>query len=190
MRKLYSLATRLPNKGDYRGGYVSLIRERINESDPDLGIEVIASGISGNKVTDLLRRMEHDVLSRKPSLVVVYVGINDVGHQAFGQGTDKDAYDRGIRKILDLLRDHCIDAVICTPSVIGERSDGSNERDSALDQYSELVRKAAADLGVPLCDLRKSFVEALKRGNPANADEGVLTNRWCAPKSGRQSAGS
>src|SRR5580692_10445268 len=61
-------------------GYVTLIKNSLNEKHKDLGIEIIGAGISGNKVPDLQKRLERDVLMKKPTLVVIYIGINDVWH--------------------------------------------------------------------------------------------------------------
>ena len=61
-------------------GYVTLIKNRMAEKHKDLEIEVIGAGISGNKVPDLQKRLDKDVIAKKPTLVVIYIGINDVWH--------------------------------------------------------------------------------------------------------------
>jgi lysophospholipase L1-like esterase len=61
-------------------GYVKLIEAKLKRDHADLGVEVIGAGISGNKVPDLQRRLDKDVLAKKPTVVVVYIGINDVWH--------------------------------------------------------------------------------------------------------------
>ena len=50
--------------------YVARLRER-------LGCEVINAGFAGNGVSDLLDRLERDVLSHKPTAVLVFIGGND-----------------------------------------------------------------------------------------------------------------
>ena len=44
-----------------------------------------------------------------------------------------------------------------------------------LDIYSEITRKVAKEMKVPLCDLRKEFFDYLKKNNVDNKDSGVLT---------------
>jgi lysophospholipase L1-like esterase len=66
--------------GVREGGYVTLIGEGVAKHHADLGIEIIGAGISGNKVPDLQKRLDRDVLDKKPTLVVIYIGINDVWH--------------------------------------------------------------------------------------------------------------
>src|SRR4051812_40725507 len=59
-------------------GYVTLIKNTLADKQKDLGIEIIGAGISGNKVPDLQKRLDRDVLKKNPTLVVIYIGINDV----------------------------------------------------------------------------------------------------------------
>jgi isoamyl acetate esterase len=165
----------ITEQGTGRGGYVNLVKKALEEKHPELSLTVLGAGISGNKVDDLLRRMERDVLARKPTLVVVYIGINDVGHSAFGQGTDKNKYESGLRVILGTLAAKEIKGAICTPSVIGEKSDGTNELDQALDEYAQIVRRVAGEMSVPVCDLRKAFIDYLKKNNSTNFESGILT---------------
>src|SRR5512146_2916448 len=62
--------------GAQSGGYVIVIGYALKEKNS--GAEVIGAGVSGNKVPDLLARLDRDVLSHKPTTVFVYIGINDV----------------------------------------------------------------------------------------------------------------
>lgn len=159
-------------------GYVRLIRKTLNEKHADLGIEVIGAGISGNKVPDLQRRLEKDVLARKPSIVVIYIGINDVWHgeKDPARGTMPDAFSSGLKEVIGRCTAVGATVVVCTPTVIGEKKDGGNSLDEKLDQYSDLSRNLAKELKLPLCDLRKAFVDYLKDHNPDNADKGILTS--------------
>ena len=69
--------------------------------------------------------------------------------------------------------------VLATPSVIGEKTDGSNQLDAMLEEYAAISRKVAKDTGTTLCDLRVAFMEHLKKNNPDNKDHGVLTSDTC-----------
>ena len=65
--------------------------------------------------------------------------------------------------------------VLCTASVIGEKTDGSNPLDKMLDQYCDISRQVAKESGVRLLDLRKAFLNELKTTNKDNKRKGVLT---------------
>jgi len=158
-------------------GYVTIIKKTLTEKHKDLGIEVIGAGISGNKVPDLQKRLEKDVLAKKPTLVIIYIGINDVWHgeRDPAKGTSKEKFESGLKEIIGKIKDRGARVVVCTPSVIGEKKAGANSLDSKLDEYSEISRKVAMDTKSDLCDLRKAFLDHLTKNNESNKESGILT---------------
>jgi lysophospholipase L1-like esterase len=157
-------------------GYITKLDSVIKQSHLPDSIELAGAGIGGNKVYDLYLRMEDDVLKKNPDVVVIYVGINDVWHKASsGTGTDPDKFERFYRAIIKKMQDKNIKVLLCTPSVIGERNDNSNQQDGDLNQYSTIIRTMAKDLSLPVCDLHKAFADYLKVNNPANQEKGILT---------------
>lgn len=157
------------------GGYVTLVREALDADHKDLEVEVIGAGISGNKVPDLERRLERDVLSKKPTVVVIYIGINDVWHSASGKGTSKEDFEKGLVNLIEQIQKAGSRVILCTATVIGEKTDGSNPLDKMLDEYCDISRGVAAKEKVQLLDLRKAFLAHLKEHNLENKDRGILT---------------
>jgi len=158
-------------------GYVTLIRETVTTRHPDLAIEVIGAGVSGNKVPDLEQRLARDVIGRKPAIVVIYIGINDVWHWALNnlKGTTKKDFEAGLREIIARIQYSGANVILCTPSVIGEKHDGTNPQDQMLEEYAAISRSVALALGVKLCDLHKAFQNYLVLNNKENKPQGVLT---------------
>jgi lysophospholipase L1-like esterase len=162
-------------------GYITLVKNTLEAQYKDLGIEVFNAGISGNKVPDLQRRLQKDVLDKKPTIVFIYIGINDVWHWKkndkgeMAGGTPKDKYEEGLKDLIARIKAAGARVILCTPSVIGEKNDGTNERDAMLDEYSEISRKVAQETGVPLNDLHKAFQAYEKENNKENKPNGVLT---------------
>lgn len=157
-------------------GYIIKMDSLVRKDGLSESFELAGAGVGGNKVYDLYLRMDSDVLEKSPDIVFIYVGINDVWHKSTsGTGTDAAKYERFYRAIIKKLQDKNIRVVLCTPSVIGERNDYSNEQDGDLNYYSNIIRSIAKDLNLPVCDLRKAFVDYLKANNPGNAEKGILT---------------
>lgn len=158
-------------------GYVTLIKDELNARQKDLGIEVIGAGISGNKVPDIQGRLDRDVLSKKPTIVVIYIGINDVWHgeKDPARGTSPDRYAEGLHDVIRRCEQAGARVILCTPTVIGEKRSGGNSLDAKLDQYAGISRKVAAEEDVQLCDLRKAFVDYLDKKNADDSEKGVLT---------------
>ena len=176
--KIVFLGDSITQAGVGPKGYVTAIKTALADKHKDLGIEVIGAGISGNKVPDLQKRLERDVLSKKPTLVVIYIGINDVWHgeKDPARGTPKDKFETGLKDIIGKIKGGGARVVLCTPTVIGEKTGGANALDAQLDEYADISRKVAKDTGATLCDLRKAFVDHLKAGNKDNKEKGVLTS--------------
>ncbi len=65
--------------------------------------------------------------------------------------------------------------VLCTPTVIGEKTDGTNKLDKMLEEYAEISRTVAKEQKVTLCDLRKAFLGYLKEHNKENKEASILT---------------
>jgi lysophospholipase L1-like esterase len=175
--RILFLGDSITEQGVQPHGYVTLLRERLTARYPDLALEIIGAGISGNKVTDLDKRLSTDVIAKKPTIVVIYIGINDVWHWALPNhsGTTKEEYERLLRNIIARIRYAGSEVVLCTPSVIGEKADSTNSQDAMLDQYSAISRKIAFDQGLRLCDLRKAFFAYLALHNKENNEKSILT---------------
>jgi len=179
--KIVFLGDSITQGGGGAKGYITLATKAITTAHPDFELTTVNAGISGNKVPNLQARLEKDVLSKKPTIVFVYIGINDVWHwkkQPDGKmvgGTPKDKYEEGLKDIIARITQAGARAILCTPTVIGEKAAGTNERDAMLEEYSEVSRKVAADTKTQLVDLHKAFLDYLKANNPENKDRGVLT---------------
>ena len=158
-------------------GYVTLIKEELKARYPDLVLQTIGAGVSGNKVTDLAKRLSRDVIERNPTVVVIYIGINDVWHWALPDhfGTTKEDYEKNLREIIARIRYFGAAVLLCTPTVIGEKTDSSNGQDKMLEQYCAINRKISLDEGICLCDLHQAFMAYLKEHNEDNREKGVLT---------------
>ena len=156
-------------------GYVTLTGEAIEKAYPNLEIEIVGAGISGHKVPDCQERLDRDVLQKDPTVVVIYIGINDVWHWQRNNGTTKKDFEAGLHDLIHRINLKGARVILCTPTVIGEKTDGSNEFDSMLEEYSAISRKVAKETNSQLLDLRKEFMAYLKDHNPENLSKGILT---------------
>lgn len=158
-------------------GYVTLIRDELDARFPDLGVQIIGAGVSGNKVTDLWKRLGPDVIDRRPDIVAIYIGINDVWHWALKnlQGTTKEQYESGLREVVARIQYSGAEVILCTPSVIGEIPDSTYGQNPMLNEYCAISRKVAKDFGIRLCDLHKAFDAYLLQHNPDKKEKGILT---------------
>ncbi|TAH13285.1 MAG: G-D-S-L family lipolytic protein [Sphingobacteriia bacterium] len=176
-RKVIFFGDSITQIGAGPGGYIRLMESTLLKEGLSDQYELVGAGISGNKVTDLYLRLEEDVLKQNPEIVVIYIGINDIWHKRLnGSGTEFVKYAQFYEAIVKKLQAAGIKVVVCTPSVIGERKDMSNEQDGELNMYSNWLRYYAKVNQIPCVDLRTSFVNYLIANNPNNDEKGFLTN--------------
>lgn len=175
-QKVIFFGDSITQAGVQPGGYIKRIDSMCNAEGQKENYEFIGAGIGGNKVYDLYLRMEDDVLVKNPDVVVIYIGVNDVWHKASsGTGTDADKFTKFYQAIIKKLADKNIKTILCTPAVIGEKTDFSNSQDGDLNEYSKIIRGLAEKNNLKLIDLRKSFLDYNTKNNTQNKDRGILT---------------
>jgi lysophospholipase L1-like esterase len=83
-KKIVFFGDSITELGVKSNGYIRVMEEMIRNEDKSTQYELIGKGISGNKVYDLLLRMEEDVLKLQPHIVVIYIGVNDMAQEHDG----------------------------------------------------------------------------------------------------------
>ena len=160
-----------------KGGYIDVLQNMITEKGAADKFELNGAGISGNKIYDLYLRIEKDVLDKKPDVVVIWVGVNDVWHKSSsGTGTDFDKFGRFYDAVVKKIQQGGAKVIVVTPAAIGEKNDYSNSQDGDLNGYSSWLRKYVKDNGLGLVDLRTIFHEYSLAHNPDNLSKGILTS--------------
>lgn len=103
-------------------GYVRLIRDHLAAAQPAEAPQVLNRGISGNKITDLRKRWQRDVIDMQPDVLSVFIGVNDVWHSFVPDrtGVDIDQYTAVYRDLLAETRQALptVRLVLCEPSVL------------------------------------------------------------------------
>jgi lysophospholipase L1-like esterase len=173
-KKIIFFGDSITQAGVNPGGYITMLKDMYAKAGNTS--ELIGAGIGGNKVYDLFLRMEDDVLSKKPDVVVIYVGVNDVWHKAsYGTGTDADKFTKFYTALIKKMQSQGIKLILTTPAAIGEKNDHSNQQDGDLNQYSKIIRDLAKEHKCGLVDLRKEFLAYNLANNPENKAQGILT---------------
>jgi lysophospholipase L1-like esterase len=180
--RIVFLGDSITASGVQEGGYITLASQTIAKMYPDLNVELIGAGRGGHRVPDCQKRLDRDVIKKNPTIVFIYIGINDVWHWTLPvavargkKGSTPEQFENGLRSMVKRINDAGARVILCTPTVIGEKYDGSNPDDKMLDDYSDISRKIAQETGSQLVDLRKEIIAYLKKNNPENVEKGILT---------------
>src|SRR5438094_6958956 len=105
------------DKGVTRG-YVRIFRDAIREKHTDKDIEVDWVATGGHTVPDLLKRVDKDVIARRPTIVVIQIGCNDA------RRIPKETFRTSLEELIDRLQKAGIQVVQCTLTSVGEKHDG------------------------------------------------------------------
>lgn len=175
-KKVIFFGDSITQMGAQPGGYIRVMDSLLKQEGAENKYELVGAGIGGNKVYDLYLRMEEDVINKSPDIVVIYIGVNDVWHKtSSGTGTDYNKFGQFYEAIVKKLKAAGTKVILCTPAVIGEKKDFSNQQDGDMNQYSSWIRQYAAKESLPLVNLRTLFHEYELQNNPDNKESGILT---------------
>ena len=128
------------------GGYLKDVDAVLATKYPELKLPPIQNvGIGGQKAEDLVKRFQKDVVDKKPAVVTISVGINDVWHRA-GQPHDPHVladYWINVEKMVEMAQQAGIKVILLSPTVIGENArEHANKR---LRIYVEAEKQVARD---------------------------------------------
>ena len=175
-KKVVFFGDSITEQGAKPGGYIVKMTETLAQKNLSNDYSLIGAGVGGNKVYDLYLRMDDDVLAQNPDIVFIYIGVNDVWHKTLsGTGTDIDKFEKFYIAIINKLLDRHIRTILCTPAVIGEKTDFTNRQDGDMNAYSQVIRNLAQKFHCDLVDLREVFHNYELKNNPGNKPYGVLT---------------
>lgn len=167
VRRIVCLGDSITQGGEAPGGYVWLLRQYLTALYPRQKIEVINAGISGHKSTDMRARFQSDVLDRRPDLVTISVGVNDVWHGFYDnhplgdgpRGVPLDAYRRNVEEMVARARAANVRVVVLSTTVIHE--DLSNRENARLTGYNRALQEIARRRGAIFVDFKRPFKEMI-----------------------------
>ncbi len=131
----------------HSSGYVRLCEAAFKANGLD--VKIFPAGISGNRSTQMLARLERHVLSKKPTYMTLSCGVNDVWHGK--NGVPLEQYKENITKLVEKAQSAGVKVIILTATMIGE--DAQNANNKKLVAYNDFLRSLAKEKGMPLVDL-------------------------------------
>ena len=146
------------------GGYLRVMDAVLAQQYPDLKIpKIINAGVGGHKAEDLVKRFEKDVISRKPAVVTISIGINDVWHRMDKPHDEKvlEEYGRNVEKMVRMAQDAKIRVFLVSPTVIEE--DPRAEGNVRLAKYIALGKEIARRNKCEYVDLHALFLKAIEQ---------------------------
>ena len=143
--------------------YHAYLQQMLASLYPAVPFNVINAGLSGGNAPEGAARLDRDVLSHNPDLVIVCFALNDSCSGPDGLET----YAAAIDDILGRLKAAGCEVILMTPNMMNTRIDPSitypgyleiarctmkTQNEGYLDAYLARAKEIAAAHGVPVCD--------------------------------------
>ena len=151
---------------DYETVYWNRLKKKILEVRDYVPVNVINAGIGGITAKDSLKRMDDQVLSHHPDLVIVCFGLNDVN------GTLED-YLTALSEIFTRCQKAGVDTVFMTPNMLNTyvgahvapqhieyaHKTAEIQNSGKFDRYITSAVNLAEEMGVEVCDCYSAWKE-------------------------------
>ncbi len=139
-------------------GYVSLVHALLSARNPDVMLDILNTGISGNRVTDLRDRWQTDVLDLEPDWLSIMIGINDVWRhfdRPAGDQVGIDEYEQVLESLIKQTLPSIKGLILMTPYFIETNSEDPMRK--MMDEYSAVVKKMAEKYEAVFVDVQAAF---------------------------------
>lgn len=162
-------------------GYVAFLDALVAVTRPELKLEFLNTGVSGDTVRDLAARWERDVAALRPDWLSVMIGINDVWRQF---DTDpsvlrpvlEDEYRTTLRRLLGDIRPRLKGLVVMLPFYL-ELTPGEPMR-VKRDAYAAIAMEVATEVNAVVVDTQAALEALLPhRSRVLLAPDGVHPTR-------------
>lgn len=138
---------------DLGNGYPKFAAENIREAFPDVDIEFVNLGISGNQTKDLVDRLESDFVDVQPDIVSILIGVNDTWHHAADRSwLSNEKFEENYRTVLEAIKTRTNAKILIIEPFLIPIEDKLYFRED-LDPKIQIVRKLAreyADAYLPI----------------------------------------
>jgi len=170
---------------DTKSSYVEKFKTILATLFPKANPTIVNAGISGNKAFEGLNRIDNDVLSFKPDLVVVCYGLND----AMGCKENLEQYKNSLSEIFKKVKDSGSELIFMTPNLRADCEDpliedewikkvnrkvSENENQGWLQTYLACAKEICERENIPVCDCNNIWQRFKDGGVNVNS---LLANR-------------
>lgn len=126
-----------------RRAYTDMLAIALKRLYPEAQVEAFNAGISGHTTVDGLKRLEADVLARKPHLVTVMFGLNDMTR------VPQEEFEANLASIIRQCRAVGAEVMLCTPNSV---TDTPERPIAKLEEYVAAIRETGAREQAPVVD--------------------------------------
>ena len=151
------------NYHDMGNGYPKYASQHIAEANPDVEIEFINFGISGNRTSQLFDRLYDDAIAFQPDVISFLIGVNDVWHRYGGHriATSDAQLELNYRSILERIRKETNAKIVMLTPFLLDKEPFEGMREDVV-RAQAIVKRLAEEFADVYIPLDEHFEEALK----------------------------
>lgn len=160
---------------DQNAGYPHCVAKILAYLYPKVPVQIINAGLSGDNAPHALKRLNRDVTSHNPDLVVICFGLNDstVGLDFLPR------YETALDQMMSELREHNVEVIFMTPNMMNThischlKEDWIREyaaktrkiqTEGVLEQFLSVAKGVCRKHGVPVCDCYQKWNTLYQNG--------------------------
>ncbi|MGB0263630.1 MAG: SGNH/GDSL hydrolase family protein [Opitutales bacterium] len=143
---------------DLGNGYVQQVDALLRAHLPQLAIQTLNVGVSGDRVTDLEARWQEDVLHQSPDYVAILIGINDVWRQFDAPHLPPvtlEAYAETLEALIRRTRCSTQGMWVLSPFFL--ETNKADPMRAMMDRYGAAAQAVAKAQGLSFVDLQAAF---------------------------------
>ncbi len=157
-------------------GYVHFVGNTLLARYPQLNLNLVNTGISGDTVTDMAGRWERDCLAHRPDVLSVLIGINDIWRSVMEpsrEASSPERYEVTLDQLLLLARQQChCQIVLAEPFLFA--NDPHYPVLEALQPYLSIMRRLAKKHAAVLVPLQQRLNEQMTQVPPTQWSEDTV----------------
>jgi lysophospholipase L1-like esterase len=118
----------------------------------DWDTDVYNYGISGDKLSDVLKRFDFEASIRPPRTVILFVGINDSPHAKNPKGTPITEFKEDYNKLLEKAKKFTEKIIIVGLTNVDEEIEEKGYKNEEIKKYDRAVREIAEERKLSFVD--------------------------------------
>ena len=154
---------------DYENVYWNVLKRKLNAYRSYMPVNMINASIGGTNAMNSVKRMERDVFSHNPDLVIICFGLNDVN-------LEFEQYVGPLEKIFARCKEFGCDAIFMSPNMLNTyvaddapaeyweyaHKTADTQNNGRMDKYMYAAMDLARKMGITVCDCYSKWKELSK----------------------------
>ena len=170
-------------------GYAAFTAAHLQSRLASPQLKIFNRGISGNRASDLLARVDADLLALKPTVISILIGINDTWRRYDSNSpTDAATFEKNYRSLLETIASKLKARVVLLEPFLLHVPDDRYVWREDLNPKIDVVRKLAIEFGTELVPLDGVFAQAATQApaaywagdgvHPSAAGHALISETW------------